>query len=122
MKASDLVRMANQIADYYRPYTKPEAIDGIGKHIHLFWDPRMRNELKVHIDNGGEGLSPLFVEAALDYYKGPKSPASKPNVGQLNVGQGPAGLAQATKSPDEATTTPHRLANSGATPSSTRGT
>ena len=77
MQASDLVRMANQIADYFRPYSKAEAIDGIGKHIHLFWDPRMRNELKDHLDKGGEGLSPLFIEAAHDYYKGPKSPKAK---------------------------------------------
>jgi formate dehydrogenase subunit delta len=76
MQATDLVRMANQIADYFRPYSKPEAIDGIAKHIHLFWDPRMRNELKAHLDKGGEGLSPLFIEAAHEYYKGPKSPSA----------------------------------------------
>ena len=122
MQATDLVRMANQIADFFRPYSKAEAIDGIGKHIHLFWDPRMRNELKAHLDKGGADLSPLFIEAAQDYYKGPKSPASRPNVGQLNAGQAPAGLTTATKSPPDDTTTVHRLANTGATPSSTRGT
>jgi hypothetical protein len=37
----------------------------------------MRNELKAHINKGSEGLSPLFLEAMADYYKGPKSPASK---------------------------------------------
>lgn len=122
MQVSDLVRMANQIAAYFNPYPRAEAVDGILKHIHLFWDPRMRNALKVHLDKGGEGLSPLFIEAAHEYYKGPKTPSSKPNVGQLNVGQAPAGLTTATKSPQEATTTAHRIANKGATPSSTRGT
>lgn len=77
MQASDLVRMANQIAAYYAPYPKGEAIDGIAKHVHLFWDPRMRNALKAHIDAGGDGLSPLFLEAAQDYFKGPKTPKAK---------------------------------------------
>jgi formate dehydrogenase subunit delta len=75
MQASDLVRMANQITDYFSVYPKPEAIDGIAKHIHASWEPRMRNALKAHIDAGGEGLSPLFLEAMADYFKGPKSPA-----------------------------------------------
>ena len=77
MHNSDLVRMANQIAAYFNPYPKSEAIDGIAKHVHLFWDPRMRNQLKAFIDQGGEGLSPLFLEAAADYFKGPKTPAAK---------------------------------------------
>lgn len=122
MKASDLVRMANQITDFYNPYSKAEAIDGISKHIHLFWDPRMRNEMKAHIDAGGDGLSPLFLEAAHEYYKGPKTPGAKPNAGQHNVGKAAAGLATAVKSPPEATTTGKTIANKGATPSSTRGT
>jgi formate dehydrogenase subunit delta len=77
MQVSDLVRMANQISDYYNPYPRSEAVDGISKHIHLFWDPRMRNALKDHLDKGGDGLSALFTEAAHEYYKGPKSPKAK---------------------------------------------
>lgn len=77
MKSSDLVRMANQIAGYWSIYPKAEAIDGIAKHIHASWEPRMRNVMKAYIDKGGEGLSPLFLEAMADYFKGPKSPASK---------------------------------------------
>lgn len=98
MDNRDMVRMANQIADFFQPYPKGEAIDGIGKHVHLFWDPRMRNQLKAYIDNGGDGLSPLFIEAAADYFKGPKTPAMK------------AAIAN-DKAP-----------NKGAEPSSTRGT
>jgi formate dehydrogenase subunit delta len=77
MQTSDLVRMANQITDYFAPYPKAEALDGIAKHIHLFWDPRMRNALKKYIDQGGEDLQPLFLEAAAEYFKGPKTPPSK---------------------------------------------
>jgi formate dehydrogenase subunit delta len=82
MKSSDLVRMANQISDYWSVYPKAEAIDGIAKHIHASWEPRMRNVMKEHIDKGGEGLSPLFLEAMADYFKGPKSPASKATSGK----------------------------------------
>jgi formate dehydrogenase subunit delta len=77
MQSSELARMANQIADYWSVYPKAEAIDGIAKHIHASWEPRMRNAMKEHIDKGGQGLSPLFLEAMADYFKGPKSPASK---------------------------------------------
>ena len=74
MKTSNLVRMANQIADFWAPYPKGEALDGIAKHIHGSWEPRIRNALKAQIDKGGEGLSPLFLEAMADYFKGPKLP------------------------------------------------
>ncbi len=57
MKSADLVRMANQITDYFELYPKPEAVDGIAKHIHNMWEPRMRNELKAILDEGGDGLN-----------------------------------------------------------------
>jgi len=82
MQSSDLVRMANQISDYWSVYPKAEAIDGISKHIHASWEPRMRNDMKKHIDKGGEGLSQLFHEAMADYFRGPKSPASKAASGK----------------------------------------
>jgi formate dehydrogenase subunit delta len=77
MNDSDLIRMANQITAFFAPYPKSEAVDGIAKHVHLFWDPRMRNQLKGYIDKSGEGLDALFLEAAKEYFKGPKSPAVK---------------------------------------------
>ncbi|MBS0232924.1 MAG: formate dehydrogenase subunit delta [Proteobacteria bacterium] len=77
MQSSDLVRMANQIAAYFEAYPKQEALDGIAMHIHNFWEPRMRNELKAYLDKGGESLSPLFLEAMASYYKGPKSPVKQ---------------------------------------------
>lgn len=77
METRDMVRMANQIASFFDPYPRAEALDSIGKHIHMFWDPRMRNKLKAHLDAGGEGLSPLFIAAASEYFKGPKTPVAK---------------------------------------------
>ena len=79
MKSADLIRMANQITDFFEVYPKSEALDGIPKHIHNMWEPRMRNELKVIIEAGGEGLKPLFIEAMRDF-KGPKSDGRRVTV------------------------------------------
>ena len=71
--ADHLIRMANQITGFFEVYPKSEALDGIAKHIHNLWAPRMRNAMKDIIEAGGEGLNPLFIEAMRDYFKGPKS-------------------------------------------------
>jgi formate dehydrogenase subunit delta len=80
MKSADLTRMANQITDYFEPYPKAEALDGIAKHIHNMWEPRMRNELKAILDDGGNGLKPLCIEALHIYFKGPNGAGKKAAV------------------------------------------
>lgn len=90
MDNRDLVRMANQITSYFSIYPKGEALDGIGKHIHMSWEPRMRDQLKALLDDGGDGLDPLFIEAMADYFKGPKSPAAKISVKGKLVNNGAA--------------------------------
>ncbi len=64
MQDEDLIRMANQIAAFFEPYPRDEAAAGAAEHIGLFWDPRMRRQLYIMLDRGGEGLSPLALEAA----------------------------------------------------------
>jgi len=61
---SNLVRMANQIADFFRSKPHDEALAGAADHIRKFWDPRMRAKMADHLAHGGEGLSPLAREAA----------------------------------------------------------
>lgn len=64
---NELVRMANEIADFFRPYPRDEAVEGVAHHIRDFWEPRMRRAMDAHLDAGGVGLSPLAregVEAA----------------------------------------------------------
>jgi formate dehydrogenase subunit delta len=80
MNSADLIRMANQITDFFEVYPKPEALDGIAKHIHNMWGARMRNELKVIIETGGEGLKPLCIEAMRDYFRGPRSEGRRVTV------------------------------------------
>jgi len=62
-KLQKLVRMANQIADYFRAYPEDRAVAGVGEHIRSFWTGRMRKELAAHAASGGEGLDPLVLEA-----------------------------------------------------------
>lgn len=63
MDTADLVRMANQIASYFRAYPEDEAVAEITQHIKSFWDPRMRQGLDGLIAAGGEGLDPLVRKA-----------------------------------------------------------
>lgn len=66
MDAENLVKMANQIGDFFASFPdRGEALDGIAGHIRKFWAPRMRQQLLAYIDASGAaaGLSPLVSEA-----------------------------------------------------------
>jgi formate dehydrogenase subunit delta len=65
MNDRDLVRMANQIADFFRPYPAEEAKRETANHIRNFWEPRMRRQIYGYVAKGGEGLRPLAREALL---------------------------------------------------------
>ena len=64
MTPETLVRMANQIADFFKSQGDSEAIAGTEDHILKFWDPRMRTQLMAHLDAGGQGLTPIARQAA----------------------------------------------------------
>jgi formate dehydrogenase subunit delta len=58
-----LVRMANQIATFFRSYPEEEAVAGIRKHIAAYWTPTMRARLEAHAAQAGGRLDPLVVAA-----------------------------------------------------------
>lgn len=58
-----LVRMANQIATFFRSYPEEEAVAGIHKHIVAFWTPKMRQTLDAYVPNAGDRLDALVVTA-----------------------------------------------------------
>jgi formate dehydrogenase subunit delta len=64
METKDMVRMANQIADYFKAYPEDQAVAETAKHMKSFWEPRMRRMLAAHVTKGGEGLNPLALKAA----------------------------------------------------------
>ncbi|OZI71194.1 formate dehydrogenase subunit delta [Bordetella genomosp. 12] len=46
MDATNLIRMANRIGDFFEAYPdNAEALEGIANHIEKFWEPRMRWQL-----------------------------------------------------------------------------
>jgi len=63
MKTDDLVRMANQIADFFAAYPHEEAVAGTADHLRKFWDPRMRRSILDHVQAGGAGLRDIALEA-----------------------------------------------------------
>lgn len=64
MNIEHLVRMANQITDFFKAYPEDEAVAGVENHIRQFWDPRMRAQLSKHLDAGGAGLDSITLAAA----------------------------------------------------------
>jgi formate dehydrogenase subunit delta len=69
MDTSEMVRMLNQVADFYRPYPRDEAVTGVAEHIVSFWEPRMRKKLREMLDTGGEGLSEIALAGAKETIK-----------------------------------------------------
>ena len=66
MNIDVLVRMANQIAAFFASEPEAEtAVAGIANHLQRFWDPRMRQALRAHVQAGGAGLSESVRQAAL---------------------------------------------------------
>jgi formate dehydrogenase subunit delta len=64
MSVRDIVRMANQISEFFEAYSHDVAVKETATHIRSFWDPRMRRELFGHLAAGGQGLSEISMEAA----------------------------------------------------------
>lgn len=53
MDANKLVKMANQIAEFFAG--EPErtaAVDGVALHLQRFWEPRMRKAMYAALDAG----------------------------------------------------------------------
>ena len=71
-----LVKMANDIGNFFRAQPKPEAIAGIANHIRSFWSPRMCKKLIGELDAGAIGLDELPREALCSLRE---HPADKPD-------------------------------------------
>ena len=72
MQQTDMIRMANQISDFFKSYTEEEAINGIADHISKFWEPGIRKAFLSHVEEGGHGFSALVIKSA-PHVKRPKS-------------------------------------------------
>lgn len=64
MEQADLIRMANQIAGFFKNYGPEEGKKEIAAHLNNFWEPRMREKFFQHLSTGGAGFDPLVIEAS----------------------------------------------------------
>ncbi|MFA5920491.1 MAG: formate dehydrogenase subunit delta [Methylococcaceae bacterium] len=64
MKIERLIKMANDIGDFFNAESNKEiAAEGITKHILRSWDPRMRRDIIAYCQQDGTGLSDLVRTA-----------------------------------------------------------
>lgn len=64
MKIETLVKMANDISDFFNSEAdKEDAVKGMLNHILRSWDPRMRNEIVAYLHQDGSALSELSKKA-----------------------------------------------------------
>ena len=59
-QAAKLLRMAGQIAAFFRAYPEAEAAANIAAHINKFWSRRMREDFLSQFPAGDERLDPLL--------------------------------------------------------------
>jgi formate dehydrogenase subunit delta len=64
MKIERLIKMANDIGDFFNAESNKEiAAEGVKKHILRSWDPRMRREIIAYCQQDGAALSDLVRTA-----------------------------------------------------------
>ena len=67
--AQRLVTMANQIATAFDGQ-RGDAAHETANHIKLFWSPPMLRQIRLHLEHGGEGLTPTARQALAEVAAG----------------------------------------------------
>ena len=62
-KLDRLVRMANQIGDFYAVMPEREATEGAASHLRMYWTPKMIREIIAFTDQGHPGLNAVAARA-----------------------------------------------------------
>jgi formate dehydrogenase subunit delta len=65
-KIDKLVRMANQIGDYFKVMPEREAVNGAADHLRLYWTPKMVGEIIAYADAGHAGLNAVALRAVAE--------------------------------------------------------
>jgi formate dehydrogenase subunit delta len=64
MNVKRLVAMATDIANFFgSDPDKVAAAEQVAGHMKKFWEPRMREEIRRHVSQGGEGTSSVAIQA-----------------------------------------------------------
>jgi formate dehydrogenase subunit delta len=66
MTAATQIRLANDIAAQFHYLPEDAAVEAVANHMRMFWDPRMRAELRQLVEGGqaADDLDPIATEAA----------------------------------------------------------
>jgi len=64
-KIDKLVRMANQIGEFFGPMEEDAATRGVATHLKRFWTPKMIRELVEHSESGHNRLSSVTARAVM---------------------------------------------------------
>jgi formate dehydrogenase subunit delta len=83
MKIEALIKMANQIADFFQGEAGADAPAAVANHLRRYWEPRMRKDMLAYYDRtGGEGLEEIALKGvailAAERPKTAESPTSSP--------------------------------------------
>ncbi len=80
MDTKTLIRMANQIAGFFKSYPEEEAVNEVANHLKSFWDPRMLTSLIDIVERGRDRtqLDPVVIASA-HRLSGGKSPLYNQN-------------------------------------------
>ena len=66
MNIDHLVKMANEIGSFFSGTTsEAETVVSIRKHLELYWDPRMREQIHEYATTDGSGLTEAAKLAVL---------------------------------------------------------
>ena len=65
-KIEKLVRMANQIGDYFKAMPDNEAVNGAADHLRAYWTPKMVGEIIGYVDSGRSGLNAVAARAVAE--------------------------------------------------------
>ena len=62
-KLDRLVRMANQIGEFYATMPEQGATEGAASHLRMYWTPKMIREIIAFADQGHPGLNAVAARA-----------------------------------------------------------
>lgn len=66
MDNAKLIRMANQIAQFFEAWPDPDAASGeVANHLRRYWTPAMRARIIESVGRGGEEAAPAVRAAVL---------------------------------------------------------
>ena len=74
-----LIKMANEIGDFFNGATGEQAARDVANHLRRYWDPRMRTQmLEYYAQRQGAGLSEVAKRAVALLHEASQAPAGAP--------------------------------------------